>query len=299
MVSERKGMRMQEPSVARTPVDRAALEATRRDGARRRDARPATPARLAGGDGPVRARAELAALFGLPSVLFVAVILLLPLVALVYRTLGSGVFLQSLGKPIVVQALRLSAWTSLVTVLLAVALGTPLAYGLARARFPGKRAVDTLVDLPIVLPPVVAVPGVSLSFSTAAVILAQLFVAAPFFIRAARAGFATTDREIEEAAAIDGASPWQTFRLVTVPLALPALSSGLVLCWARAVGAFGATMMFAGNFAGRTQTMPLAIMAAMESDLYAALALAVLLVALSFAVLLLYRLIGGRRGIEL
>src|SRR5436305_8025687 len=158
MASGRKGMRMQEPAVARTPVNRAAPEAARREGARRSDARPATPARRAGGDGPVRARAELAALFGLPSALFVVVILLLPLAALVYRTLGSGVFLQSLGKPIVVQALRLSAWTSLVTVLLAVALGTPLAYGLARARFPGKRAVDTLVELPFVLPPVV--PGV-------------------------------------------------------------------------------------------------------------------------------------------
>src|SRR5438128_1134427 len=107
MASGRKGMRMQEPAVARTSIDRAAPEAIRREQTRRRDARPA------------RARPELAALFGLPSVLFVVVILLLPLVALVYRALGSGVFLQSLGKPIVVQALRLSAWTSLVTVLLA------------------------------------------------------------------------------------------------------------------------------------------------------------------------------------
>ena len=98
---------------------------------------------------------------------------------------------------------------------------------------------------------------------------------------------------------MDGATPWQTFRLVTVPLALPALSSGLVLCWARAVGEFGATMMFAGNFIGRTQTMPLAVMGAMESDLYAALALSVVLIVLSFAVLMLYRVIGGRRGVEL
>ena len=145
----------------------------------------------------------------------------------------------------------------------------------------------------------VRVPGVSLAFSTAAVILAQLFVSAPFFIRAARGGFARVEREIEEAAAIDGATPWQVFRLITVPLAAPALSSGLVLCWARAVGEFGATMMFAGNFQGRTQTMPLAIMGAMESDLYAALALSVLLIVLSFAVLFVYRLIGSRRGIEL
>ena len=272
---------------------------------------------------------ELQVLFGLPSLLFVALVLLLPLVALTWRALGSGVLLESVRKPVVVQALKLTTVTSLVTLLLSVALGTPLTYGLARARFPGKRVVDTLVDLPIVLPPVVAgvgllmafgrrgllgqrldagftvpglglqVPGVTLSFTTAAVVLAQLFVSAPFFIRAARAGFARVEQEIEEAAAIDGASPWQVFRLVTVPLALPALSSGLVLCWARAVGEFGATMMFAGNFVGRTQTMPLAIMGAMESDLYAALALSVLLVGLSFAVLFLYRLIGGRRGVEL
>lgn len=275
-----------------------------------------------------RGQFDLLALFAVPSVLFVAVVLLLPLVALVARTAQSGVFLASLRAPVVLQALKLSAWTSLVTLLISVALGTPLAYWLARGRFPGKRIVDTLVDLPIVLPPVVAgvgllmafgrrgllgerlsagftipvldivVPGVSLAFTTSAVILAQLFVSAPFFIRAARAGFTAVNRDIEEAAAIDGASSWQVFRLITVPQTLPALSSGLVLCWARAVGEFGATMMFAGNFMGRTQTMPLAIMSAMETDLYAALALAVLLVALSFAVLLAYRLLSGWRGVE-
>jgi len=142
----------------------------------------------------------------------------------------------------------------------------------------------------------VRLPQLPLSFSTTAVILAQLFVSAPFFIRAARSGFARQEREIEAAAALDGASPWQIFRLITVPLTLPVLSSGLVLCWARAVGEFGATMMFAGSFIGRTQTMPLAVMGAMESDLYAALAIAVLLVALSFTILFFYRLIGGREG---
>jgi len=273
--------------------------------------------------------ASLGALFAAPSVIFVGILLLLPLVALIWRTAESGVFLASIRKPIVVQALRLTGWTSLVTLILSVALGTPLAYTLARARFPGKRIVDTLVDLPIVLPPVVAgvgllmafgrrglvgqylqgsytipglgvrLPELSLSFSTTAVILAQLFVSAPFFVRAARAAFAETDRDVEDAAAIDGATPWQIFRLITVPLAVPALSSGLVLCWARAVGEFGATMMFAGNFIGRTQTMPLAIMGAMESDLYAALALSVLLVCLSFAALFAYRLIGARRGLAL
>ena len=297
--------------------------------------RPAVWSRRAGGltalarGHPRRAGCGLTALFSLPSAIFVVFVLLLPLIALTYRALQSGVFLDSLRKPVVVQALKLSAGTSLITLTLSIGLGTPLAYGLARARFRGKQVVDTLVDLPIVLPPVVAgvgllmafgrrgllgarlnagftvpglgleVPGVSLAFSTTAVILAQLFVSAPFYVRAARAGFARVDQEVEEAAAIDGASPWQIFRLITVPLALPALSSGLVLCWARAVGEFGATLMFAGNFIGRTQTMPLAIMGALETDLYAALALSVLLVVLSFAVLFLYRVIGSRRGVEL
>ncbi len=272
---------------------------------------------------------SLGALFTLPSVIFVVVVLLLPLVALLWRTVESGVFFRSIWQPLVWQALRLTIWSSLVTVLLSIGLGTPLAYGLARAHFPGKRLVDTLVDLPIVLPPVVAgvgllmafgrrglvgqyiqegltlpliglrLPAITLAFSTTAVILAQLFVSAPFFIRAARAAFATTERDIEDAAAIDGATPWQIFRLVTVPLALPALSSGLILCWARAVGEFGATMMFAGNFSGRTQTMPLAIMVAMESDLYAALALSVLLVVLSFGALFVYRLLGARQGVAI
>ena len=311
----------------RSVVDRAAQDEHRPRFARR--AALAPHSRLGSRTRVRQTGLSFRVLIGLPSLLFVALVLLLPLVALTWRALGSGVFLESVRKPVVVQALKLTTVTSLVTLLLSVALGTPLAYGLARARFPGKRVVDTLVDLPIVLPPVVAgvgllmafgrrgllgqrldagftvpwfglqVPGFSLSFTTAAVVLAQLFVAAPFFIRAARAGFARVEQEIEEAAAIDGASPWQVFRLVTVPLALPALSSGLVLCWARAVGEFGATMMFAGNFIGRTQTMPLAIMGAMETDLYAALALATLLVGLSFAVLFLYRLIGGRRGVEL
>jgi molybdate transport system permease protein len=290
---------------------------------------PAHNSRPTTHDSPPRPARGLGLLFGVPSVVFVVVVLALPLVALLWRVGGSGLFLASIRKPIVVQALRLTAATSLITLLVSVALGTPLAYGLARARFPGKRIIDTLVDLPIVLPPVVAgvgllvafgrrglvgqyfqgsytipviglrLPELALSFSTTAVILAQIFVSAPFFIRAARAGFARVEREIEEAAAIDGASPWQTFRLVTVPLCLPALSGGLVLCWARAVGEFGATMMFAGNFQGRTQTLPLAIMGALESDLDAALAIAVLLVVLSFALLLAYRLLGARRGLEL
>jgi molybdate transport system permease protein len=127
-----------------------------------------------------------------------------------------------------------------------------------------------------------------------AVVMAQAFVAGPFYIRGAKLGFASIEAELEEAAAIDGASTLTGFWHVTLPLALPGIASGIVLCLARAVSEFGATLMFAGNFAGRTQTMSLAIMAALESDLSAALALAVLLVVLAAIVLILSRLLAHR-----
>jgi molybdate transport system permease protein len=142
--------------------------------------------------------------------------------------------------------------------------------------------------------PSLQVLGIELPFTMAAVILAQIFVAGPFYIRGAKLGFATIDVEVEEAAAIDGASAWACFWYVTLPLALPGIASGMVLCMARAVSEFGATLMFAGNFAGRTQTMSLAIMAALETDLSAALALAVLLVVLAAGLLLCSRLLAGR-----
>jgi molybdate transport system permease protein len=136
--------------------------------------------------------------------------------------------------------------------------------------------------------------GIELPFTTAAVVLAQLFVAGPFYIRGAKLGFMAIEPEIEEAAAIDGASPWSSFWYVTLPLALPGMAGGAVLCMARAVSEFGATLMFAGNFPGRTQTMSLAIMAALETDLTAALALAVLLIATAAGVLIFSRLLVGR-----
>lgn len=269
------------------------------------------------------------ALFVLPGAVYLVVVVGLPLLALAWRVLTAGRFLASVAHPLVTRALWLSLMTATASTLLAILLGTPLAYLLARARFPGKRFLDTLVDLPIILPPVVAgvallmafgrfglvgrgvsagidlpalgvgLPALSLSFTTTAVVLAQLFVAAPFYIRAARTGFALTNRATEDAAALDGATRWEVFRLITVPLTLPNLASGMVLAWARATGEFGATLVFAGNFPGTTQTMPLAIVAAMESDLDAALALAALLVLLSFAVLLGYRLLGSQRGLDL
>lgn len=257
-----------------------------------------------------RPRPSGLALPGALLILFLAI----PLVALFWRALGMPGFTASLRGPLVVEALRLSALTSVMTLLVALATGTPLAYLLARRSFPGRRVVETIIDLPLVLPPVVAgvallmafgrngllggalgLFGLEIPFTTLAVVLAQVFVSVPFYVRGARVGFQAVPPEVEEAAVIDGATTWDAFRHVTVPLALPGLASGLVLCWARALSEFGATLMFAGNLTGRTQTMPLAIMTAMESDLGAALALAVLLVGASALVLGLSRLVAGDR----
>lgn len=242
------------------------------------------------------------------------IFLLLPLVALVIRAIeGGGGF-----GPDATQALRdalvLSLVTSAISLLLVVLLGTPLAFLLARRSFPGRTLVETVIDMPMVLPPAVAGlallmafgrrgmvggwlddHGLAVPFTAAAVVLAQLFVAIPFFVRAARAGFARIDRSMEEAAADLGASPGRVWWTVTVPVAWPALAAGAVLAWARAVGEFGATIMFAGNIQGRTQTMPLAIYSRFEAgDLETALLLSVILLAASLLVLFGIRLIGGR-----
>jgi len=236
------------------------------------------------------------------------VFLALPLVGLVVRAVGSNALVAALLRPIVLDALRLSLLSTSLVLLLALGLGSPLALLLARRRFWGSGLLDSLVDLPIVLPPAVAglallltfgrrgllgpplaVIGLELPFTTAAVVLASLFVAAPFYVRAARAGFLGVPRELEEAARVEGATEWQVFRFVTAPVAAPALFGGAVLCWARALGEFGATIMFAGQFAGRTQTMPLAIYAALESDTDAALGLSLVLLVVSLALLVLFR----------
>jgi molybdate transport system permease protein len=255
-------------------------------------------------------RPDLMSVFLLPGIALVLFVLT-PLAAMVYRAARQGDILDSLQKPIVRESFRLSLLTSVLTLLITLALGTPLAYVLARWRFPGKRVLDTLIDLPLVLPPVVAGvallmafgrrgvfgealdgAGIELAFTTKAVVIAQVFVSAPYYIRSAKAGFQTVDVTLEQMAYTLGVSRLATFRRVTVPLALPALVGGAVLCWARALSEFGATMMFAGSFRGRTQTMPLAILSAMESDLYAALAISVILLAASFAVLLAFRLLA-------
>lgn len=239
--------------------------------------------------------------------------LLLPMLALLLRGLNAN-FLPTLRSEVVLDALRVSLLTTGTTLLLTLGLVTPVAWLLARYDFPGKTVLDTLLDLPIVLPPVVAgvgllltfgrngllgpplqLAGISVAFSSAAVVMAQLFVAAPFYLRTAKAGFLAVDKEVEEAARTDGAGRWEAFRFVTWPLAFPFLLEGLVLTWARALGEFGATILFAGSLQGKTRTITLAIYSAMESDLAPALVLSAVMVVVAFTVLLLVRVLARRR----
>lgn len=244
----------------------------------------------------------------LPLLLF----LLLPLLALIFYS-SPAELVANLRLPQVRQALSLSLRTSTWATLAAVVLGMPVAYLLARRQFPGRVLLDNLIDLPIVLPPAVAglslllvfgrrgllgAPlnelGVRITFTELAVIIAQTFIAVSLFIRAASIGFAGVEPELEDAAAIDGANPWQIFRRVTLPISRRAVLSGAAMAWARALGEFGATIIFAGNFPGRTQTMPLAIYLGFELNLDVAVTLSIILVAFSFVVLLLVKLVLGR-----
>jgi len=239
----------------------------------------------------------------LPILLF----LTLPLLALFLRTSPTQ-FLNNITQPQVLKAIGLSMLTSTSTTVLTAIFGTPLAYALAHRYFRYRRLVDTLVDLPLVLPPAVAgvallmafgrrgilggaleIMGIHIAFTTLAVIIAQTFIAAPFYIKAATLGFASIDHELEQAAGLDGASQWQIFRYVILPLSWTALLSGGLMTWARALGEFGATIIFAGNFPGVTQTMSLAIYIGFELDLEIALTLSVILLGLSFLALFLVK----------
>jgi len=239
--------------------------------------------------------------------------LALPVLALLMRvpiaTLG-----EYLAHPVVLDGLRLSFFTTLCSLALMLAFGTPLAYVLGRYRFRGKRILETLVEVPLVMPPAVAGValllafgrrgllgpaaeglGLELAFSTAAVVLAQSFVASPFYVKAAKSAFQSVPVELEDSAATEGAGRWARFAHVVLPLALPGIAGGAVMAWARALGEFGATILFAGNFQGRTQTMPLAIYTALESDLNAAIVLSAILVVASFALLLTFKILSGRQ----
>lgn len=260
--------------------------------------------RFRGGRGPAeRAPGPGWWLWSLPLLAF----LLLPLLALLLGVTPAGLA-TTLGRPVVYQAVWLSLKTSTLATLLTVLLGTPVAFLLARRRFPFQRAVDALIDLPMVLPPavagvallmafgrrglfgeVLAAADVHLAFTQAAVVMAQLFVAGPLFVRAAAIGFAGIAPELEDAARIDGASSRELLRYVTLPLTRSALVGGAVLTWARALGEFGATILFAGNLPGRTQTMPLAIYLGFELDLSIALTLSAVLMGCSLLTLVLVK----------
>ena len=233
-----------------------------------------------------------------------AAFVVLPLVGLLQRVPWSDL-LDELGTPAVREALKLSLATSLAATATSLVLGVPLAWVLARVAFPGRSLVRAAVTLPMVLPPVVGgaallfalgrrglvgswledALGVHLPFTTAGVVVANTFVAMPFLVVSVEGALRGTDERYEEAAATLGASRWAVLTRVTLPLVRPSLVAGALLCWARALGEFGATITFAGNLPGRTQTMPLAVFLALERDRGAAVVLSLVLVAVSLVVL--------------
>jgi molybdate transport system permease protein len=234
--------------------------------------------------------------------------LLLPLVGLVVRAPWRGLG-RILAENDVTDALRLSLVTATIATAVAIVLGVPLAWLLARTSFPGQRLVRALVTLPLVLPPVVGGValllafgrnglvgqyfdqwfGITLPFTTAGVVVAETFVAMPFLVVSVEGALRSADQGYDEAAATLGASRLTVFRRVTVPLIAPALTAGAVLCWARALGEFGATIAFAGNLPGVTQTMPLDVYLALQNDTDAAIALSLMLLVVSVTVLVALR----------
>jgi molybdate transport system permease protein len=235
-------------------------------------------------------------------------LLVVPLVSLVGRTpwarLPELLFTEEVGW-----ALRLSLLTSTAALAVCLVLGLPLAWFLARTDFPGRSLLRALVTVPLVLPPVVAgvallaafgrtgsiggplrdLTGITLPYTTLAVVLAHVFVSMPFFVISVEGALRTTDAAYDAAAATLGATRWTTFRRVTVPLAMPGIVAGLVLGWARSLGEFGATITFAGNFPGTTQTMPSLVFVELQHDQEAARVISLVMLAISIGVLTLFR----------
>jgi len=242
----------------------------------------------------------------LPSLVLIGLIGL-PIFALIWRSVNVKIFSLAISES-VLNALKLSLITSIASVAISLVSGTPLAYIQVHWKFRGRAILDLLVDLPVVLPPSVAgialllafgrggifggmlnTIGITLPFTTVAVVMAQVFVSAPLLVRSARIGFAAIDPQLEEAARVEGANNWHIFRLIMLPLAFRALLTGIILSWTRALGEFGATLLFAGNLEGKTQTMPLAIYVGFEQGLGVALVLSVILLAVSLILLTLLR----------
>ncbi len=245
-------------------------------------------------------------------ILAVTLYLALPVIALFFRTTPE-LFLSSLSDPAVLSALWLSLFTTCAALFTVIIIGTPFAYFHARHEYPGKVLVDTLIDLPLVLPPAVAgmallvlygrtgllgryfnMLGISIAFTTLAVVMAQIFVASPFYLRQAKSLFEQLDPAYERTARTLGASPLRTFATITIPLTASGLVSGAVMTFGRALGEFGATIMFAGNMPGVSQTMPLAVYVGMEGDFNMGLTISILLVIISFVIMIAVRLLARK-----
>jgi len=265
--------------------------------------------RLLGRAGPGDA---LASGLAVAALALLAGFISLPFVSLLLWTANENAW-RAMASPVALDALLLSIKTTSISMAIILTVGTPAAYVLARAEFPGKKVVETLIDIPAVLPPSAAgiallltfgrfglvgqhleVFGVTVTFTTAAVVIAEVFVAGHFYVRQAAVGFAGVRRDVEEAALVDGAGRYATFTKVTVPLAFPALVAGAMMAWARAMGEFGATIVFAGSFRGITQTIPLAIFAEFQGNIDAAVALSVLVLGFAFAVILTVRYLTAK-----
>jgi molybdate transport system permease protein len=234
--------------------------------------------------------------------------LFLPLF-IVFFDMTPAEILNYLKTPLAVESLKLSIYSTFISLGLILIFGTPLAYFLAKKDFRGKQVIDVLIQLPIVIPPAVAgvgllmvfgrfgllgpwfeAFGIQIGFTMIAVIMAQTFISAPFYIMAARTAFSGIDHNLDSVSRTLGGSQVRTFFKVILPLSMPGLLTGAALSWGRALGEFGATIMFAGNLPGSTQTMPLAIFAAMESDMNIAIALSALLIVVAFCLLLSVKL---------
>jgi molybdate transport system permease protein len=246
----------------------------------------------------------------LTYVLFVA----LPILAVFLRINPSQVSAQ-LQNPQIITTIKLSLFTSAIATLIAFVLAVPTAYFMATRKFPGKAIIDTIIDLPIVLPPAVA--GVALLYAfapkglfgpilntfgivipgyTIAVIIAETFVASPFLLRSAKTGFENMDQDIVNSAKILSGSRLRVFFTVSFPLSIRAITTGTMMTWARAMGEFGATLMFAGNLFGITQTMPLAIYTLLYSpDPLPGIMLSIILIVISFSVLIILKLLEQKR----
>jgi len=245
-------------------------------------------------------------------VISVTLYLALPVASLFFRT-TPDLFISSLFDPGVTSALLLSLTTSGISLGIVILVGTPFAYVHCRNTYPGKMVVDTLIDLPLVLPPAVAgmallvlygragligrylnIFGITLAFTTVAVIMAQIFVASPFYLRQAKSLFEQLDPAYEQTARTLGASPVRVFATITIPLTASGLVSGAVMTFGRALGEFGATIMFAGNLPGVTQTMPLAVYVGLEGNFNTGLTISILLVLISFIIMIAMRILTTR-----